>query len=75
MTVTLSDHVYQKLIRLSDDQGRSLSNLAAFLLERSLEPLPVGNPAMRGGQGLRANKQQDLKAGAESRHALLLFRR
>ena len=37
MTVTISDHVYKRLVQISDDQGRSLSNLAAFLLERSLE--------------------------------------
>ena len=41
MTITISDHVYQKLVLISDEQGRSLSNLAAFLLERSLEDGPT----------------------------------
>lgn len=37
LSVTLSDATYQQLIRQSDEQGRSASNLAAFLLERGLE--------------------------------------
>ncbi len=36
ITITISDHVYQLLLGGSDVQGRSLSNLAAFLLENAL---------------------------------------
>jgi hypothetical protein len=36
ITITISDHVYQRLLVSSDVQGRSLSNLAAFLLENAL---------------------------------------
>ena len=36
ISITVSDHVYQQLIQLSDQQGRSLSNYASFLLESSL---------------------------------------
>ena len=37
LSVTLSDATYRELLERSDDQGRSASNLAAFLLERGLE--------------------------------------
>lgn len=36
ISITVSDHVYQQLIQVSGYQGRSLSNFAAFLLEKSL---------------------------------------
>jgi hypothetical protein len=36
ISITVSDHVHQQLIQLSDQQGRSLSNYASFLLETSL---------------------------------------
>jgi hypothetical protein len=42
ITSTISDSVYRNLINASDDQGRSLSNLAAFLVERALEGVAVG---------------------------------
>jgi hypothetical protein len=38
VSVTLSDAVHQRLINRADDEGRSLSNLIAFLLEVSTEP-------------------------------------
>lgn len=37
LSVTISDSTYRELLRRSDDQGRSASNLAAFLLERGLQ--------------------------------------
>jgi hypothetical protein len=36
VSITVSDHVYQQLVFTSDQQGRSLSNYAAFLLESSI---------------------------------------
>lgn len=36
ISITLSYHVHESLLRRSDDEGRSLSNLCAFLLEDSL---------------------------------------
>lgn len=36
VTITLPHNIYQHLKRRSDEEGRSLSNLAAFLLEKSL---------------------------------------
>lgn len=43
LTITVSAHVYQRLIEASDQQGRSLSNYAAYMLETSLERLqPAG---------------------------------
>lgn len=37
VSLTLPDSAFQELIALSNAQGRSLSNLAAFLLEVGLE--------------------------------------
>jgi hypothetical protein len=37
LSVTISDSTYRELLQRSDDQGRSASNLAAFLLERGLQ--------------------------------------
>lgn len=36
LTITVSHHVAANLIQQSDEQGRSISNLAAYLLERAL---------------------------------------
>ena len=36
ITITLPYGTYQKLIERSDQEGRSLSNLSAFLLESSI---------------------------------------
>lgn len=39
LTITVSWSVYQELLNASDAQGRSLSNLAAYWLERQAESL------------------------------------
>lgn len=36
ISITIPDAVWDKLVDRSNDQGRSISNLAAFLLEASL---------------------------------------
>lgn len=36
ISITVPYDTYQKLIQRSDDEGRSLSNLAAFLLEQAM---------------------------------------
>ena len=36
ITITLPHGAYQRLVERSDHEGRSLSNLAAFLLESAL---------------------------------------
>jgi len=36
ITITVSFSTHEALIRQSDEEGRSLSNLAAYLIERSL---------------------------------------
>jgi hypothetical protein len=36
ISITIPDHIYQLLLERSKQQGRSISNLAAFLLERSI---------------------------------------
>jgi hypothetical protein len=37
LTITVSQHVMERLLHYSDQQGRSLSNYAAYLLESSLQ--------------------------------------
>ena len=37
LTITLPWAVHQRTIALSTNQGRSLSNLAAYLIERALD--------------------------------------
>lgn len=44
LTITISHHVAHTLIRQSNDQGRSMSNLAAYLLERALTEPDSGPP-------------------------------
>ncbi len=39
VTITIPYNAYQALIERSNHQGRSLSNLAAYLLETSLQAL------------------------------------
>ena len=37
ITATIPYTAYQRLLERSDEEGRSLSNLAAFLLEKALD--------------------------------------
>ena len=39
LTITVSHHVFESLVQFSDQQGRSLSNYAAFLLETGLQQI------------------------------------
>lgn len=39
VTITLPFSVYQQIVSLADDQGRSTSNLMAYMLERGIELL------------------------------------
>ena len=54
LTITVSDHVHQMLITCSDQQGRSLSNLAAYLLETALDPPLAITSDATGSAGLHA---------------------
>jgi len=46
ISITLSYHVHEELLKRSEDEGRSMSNLCAFLLEDALKHNPAGiNPA------------------------------
>lgn len=51
VTITLPFATYQELQERADGEGRSLSNLAAFLLESSLHP--PGDASRGAGEGLR----------------------
>ena len=39
LTITVSHHVFEALVEFSDQQGRSISNYAAFLLETGLQQI------------------------------------
>lgn len=39
ITITIPNITFEHLLRCSDDQGRSLSNLAAYLLERACQQI------------------------------------
>lgn len=51
LTITVSHHVADRLIRQSNDQGRSISNLAAYLLERALNDPDSGPPIKKRWPG------------------------
>ena len=51
LTITVSQHVLERLHRNSDEQGRSLSNYAAFLLESALQ---AAAPDVAPGDGSAA---------------------
>ncbi len=53
LTITVSQHVMERLQHSSDQQGRSLSNYAAFLLESAL-------------QGTAAGEQRQVRSGADT---------
>lgn len=49
LSVTLPLHVYRLLERRSIEQGRSMSNLAAFLIETAISQSAADQPADRLG--------------------------
>jgi hypothetical protein len=64
VSITLSYHVHEALLSRSEEEGRSVSNLCAFLLEeallresRSPEPtrtfVPAGNGFVADGRALQ----------------------
>jgi hypothetical protein len=51
ISITLSHNVHDALLTRSEDEGRSVSNLCAFLLEEALrDPLRNGQANMAYGQ-------------------------
>lgn len=51
LTITVSHHVAERLIKQSSDQGRSISNLAAYLLEVAIGDLPPNPPIKKRWPG------------------------
>ena len=56
ITITLSYHVHEALLSRSEEEGRSVSNLCAFLLEESLRH-PQGLPTV--GEGMVLDRRQE----------------
>ena len=56
ISITLSHNVHDALLTRSEDEGRSVSNLCAFLLEEALrDPLRNGQANMAYGQNNALN--------------------
>ncbi|MEY3543852.1 MAG: hypothetical protein RLZZ106_1531 [Cyanobacteriota bacterium] len=55
ISITLSYHVHEALLTRSEEEGRSVSNLCAFLLEDALREqqrtLVPATPSMANGNG------------------------
>lgn len=66
ITITLSYHVHEALLTRSEEEGRSVSNLCAFLLEDSLRhaaTLSVANvPSQSDSMGMVGSYSVDNKA-------------
>ncbi len=66
ITITLSYHVHEALLTRSEEEGRSVSNLCAFLLEDSLRhaaTLSVANaPSLPDSMGMVGSYSVDNKA-------------
>jgi hypothetical protein len=61
ISITLSYHVHEALLSRSEDEGRSVSNLCAFLLEDALREQPVlTNPQGFEGDGARSMRSKQL---------------
>jgi len=54
VTITIPYNAYQALIERSNHQGRSLSNLAAYLIETSLQALHPNQHHQSRADGLDA---------------------
>jgi hypothetical protein len=65
ISITVSNHLYEHLIQIADQQGRSLSNYASYVLESSL--LGITDPGSGLGGGFPAagiNAQRTLQPAA-----------
>jgi macrodomain Ter protein organizer (MatP/YcbG family) len=57
ISITLSFHVHEELLKRSEEEGRSMSNLCAFLLEDALRHSNVAPPAAMGIGAVNANNE------------------
>lgn len=55
ISITLSFHVHEELLKRSEEEGRSMSNLCAFLLEDALRHNNDVIPAAMGIGTMNAN--------------------
>jgi len=58
ISITLSFHVHEELLKRSEEEGRSMSNLCAFLLEDALRHSNLAPPAAMGIGSVNANNEQ-----------------
>ncbi|MEB3165541.1 MAG: hypothetical protein VKO65_02605 [Cyanobacteriota bacterium] len=65
ISITVSLLVHDALVARSTAEGRSLSNLAAFLLESALTPAPAPGPALGNLAQLGRGRVREPAAGLE----------
>jgi len=77
ISITLSYQVHDALLSRSEEEGRSLSNLCAFLLEEALRDASrlifdgkamAAKPAINGGDGHLALRRDGQGDGWRQRH-------
>lgn len=79
ISITLSYHVHESLLQRSEEEGRSMSNLCAFLLEDALRHNGIGIISGNGlpasglhgnglhGNGIHSSGGNGLHAGQDNR--------
>ncbi len=68
ISITLSFHVHEELLKRSEEEGRSMSNLCAFLLEDALRHNIGSTPAAVASGTMHSNNlaNNDLRARPRS---------
>ncbi|MBM5827665.1 MAG: hypothetical protein FJ050_06370 [Cyanobacteria bacterium M_surface_7_m2_040] len=64
ISITVNHRLYEQLLESSDLQGRSVSNLAAFLLESALEHNQTRQPAAYPSEGVGVDRQTPFQPSA-----------
>ena len=64
ISITVNYRLYQQLLESSDLQGRSVSNLAAFLLESALEHIQCQLAGQNASTSVAVHRQSPLQPSA-----------
>jgi macrodomain Ter protein organizer (MatP/YcbG family) len=61
ISITLSYHVHEELLKRSEEEGRSMSNLCAFLLEDALKHNTAGLTPVVGVAALQSSNESRMR--------------